>query len=262
MSTHHQNQIERLQRLLLDEREKSARLEIELATLKDTYSLIDDERSLAWSKCHALESRVKVMDDKERIEKEELTGDEKKYKALNQSFVRAFSTIADRLGIRDGQWSINSVVQGVCDALGGTPSKNISIRELQSKLPWTIHYHRDFRSSPMAHKDFGHALLHIFKAAGKLAALVNDAEHAGCEFTAAQTDPYVADMVVCALRMANTCPGRVIDLQEAVVRRIETKNAVQLTEPVMCPQCKEGELNPPDDNGYITCQGCSYRVRP
>lgn len=57
-----------------------------------------------------------------------------------------------------------------------------TIRELQTSLPWTIHYARDFRASPMAHKDFGHALLHVQKAAGKLAALVNDAEHAGCEF--------------------------------------------------------------------------------
>lgn len=106
--------------------------------------------------------------------------------------------------------------------------KDLTIRELQTQLPWTIHYHRDFRSSPMSHKDFGHALLHVQKAAGKLAALVNDAEHGGCEFTAEETDRYVADLVLCALRMANTCPGRTIDLQRAVTDRIETKNEVKL----------------------------------
>jgi len=105
-----------------------------------------------------------------------------------------------------------------------------TIRELQTSLPWTIHYHRDFRSSPMAHKDFGHALLHVQKAAGKLAALVNDAEHGGCDFKPEEVDRYVADLVVCALRMANTCPGHVIDLQRAVIERIETKNDVKLTE--------------------------------
>lgn len=106
---------------------------------------------------------------------------------------------------------------------------SLSIRDLQTQLPWTVHYHRDFRASPMTHKDFGHALLHVFKAAGKLAALVNDSEHGGCEFASEETDRYIADLVVCALRMANTCPGRVIDLERAVVERIETKNSQTLT---------------------------------
>lgn len=104
-----------------------------------------------------------------------------------------------------------------------------TIRELQTQLPWTIHYSRDFRASPMSHKDFGHALLHVQKAAGKLAALVNDAEHGGSLFLPEDTDKYIADLVVCALRMANTCPGRTIDLQRAVENRIETKNGVKLT---------------------------------
>ena len=80
----------------------------------------------------------------------------------------------------------------------------------------------------MTHKDFGHALLHVQKAAGKLAAVVNDAEHGGSDFPADQVDRYVADLVVCALRMANTCPGRTIDLQTAVENRIETKNQAEL----------------------------------
>ena len=107
--------------------------------------------------------------------------------------------------------------------------KDLTLRELQTQLPWTIHYHHDFRASPMAHKDFGHALLHVMKAAGKLAAAVNDAEHGGSEFLPEEIDPYVADLVVCALRMANTNPGRIIDLQRAVEDRIEGKNDVKLT---------------------------------
>ena len=105
---------------------------------------------------------------------------------------------------------------------------DITLRQLQVQLPWSVHYHRDFRASPMTHKDFGHALLHVTKACGKLAAVVNDAEHAGSAFKPEEIDRYVADLVVCALRMANTCPGRTIDLQRAVVDRIENKNQAEL----------------------------------
>ena len=107
----------------------------------------------------------------------------------------------------------------------------MTIREIQTQLPWTTHYHHDFRSSPMAHKDFAHALLHANKASGKLAAVVNDAEHGGSEFKPEEVDAYVAGLVICALRMANTCPGRVIDLERAVIERINSKNTIQLIEP-------------------------------
>lgn len=106
--------------------------------------------------------------------------------------------------------------------------RDLTIRELQTQLPWTVRYHRDFRASPMSHKDFGHALLHVQKAAGKLAAVVNDAEHGGSDFQPNEVDRYVADLVVCALRMANTCPGRQIDLQRSVENRIESKNQAEL----------------------------------
>lgn len=105
---------------------------------------------------------------------------------------------------------------------------DLTIRQLQTQLPWTVHYHRDFRASPMTHKDFGHALLHVTKACGKIAAVVNDAEHGGSEFKPEEVDRFVADLVVCALRMANTCPGRTIDLQRAVEDRIENKNEAEL----------------------------------
>ena len=103
-----------------------------------------------------------------------------------------------------------------------------TLRELQSSLPWTGHYHRDFRATPMTHKDFAHALLHVHKAGGKLAAIVNDAEHGGVrwgdEAIRGEVGKYVADLVVCALRMANTCPDGQIDLQRAVEDRITNKN--------------------------------------
>lgn len=74
-----------------------------------------------------------------------------------------------------------------------------TLRELQSSLPWTAHYHRDFRASPMTHKDFAHALLHVHKAGGKLAAIIDDAEHAGYDWAnlpkRADVEKYVADLV-------------------------------------------------------------------
>jgi hypothetical protein len=102
------------------------------------------------------------------------------------------------------------------------------LRELQDRLPWTIRYNRNFRASPVAHKDFQHGLLHVFKAAGKLAAEINEAEHGGSKFHPEKVDPYVADLVICALRMAKTCPGRPFDLEAAVIHRIETKNDISL----------------------------------
>lgn len=111
---------------------------------------------------------------------------------------------------------------------GPVLKRDLTLRELQTQLPWTVHYSRDFRANPMPHKDFGHALLHVQKAAGKLASVVNDAEHGGSEFKPDEVDRYIADLVVCALRMANTCPGRTVDLQRAVEDRIETKNSAEL----------------------------------
>lgn len=103
-----------------------------------------------------------------------------------------------------------------------------TIRELQSSLPWTAHYHHDFRASPMTHKDFQHGLLHVTKASGGLATILNDAEHGGVswdhEVERHQVGKFLADLVICALRMANTCPDGVIDLQAAVQERIVSKN--------------------------------------
>lgn len=102
----------------------------------------------------------------------------------------------------------------------------LTIRQLQENLPWTIHYARDFRDSPLRHKDFQHAGIHVMKALGKIAAMINDAEHAGTDWD--ECSKYLADLVICAMRMANTIPGDKIDLQRAVISRIETKNEVKL----------------------------------
>ncbi len=107
-----------------------------------------------------------------------------------------------------------------------------TLRQFQTNLPWTIRYSTDFRATPMTHKDFAHTLHHVSKAAGKLHALADDMDHD----RAVADDPklreeyskYIADLVVCALRLANTFPGGIVDLQQAVHDRIENKNSVKL----------------------------------
>jgi hypothetical protein len=108
----------------------------------------------------------------------------------------------------------------------------ITLRELQVNLPWSIRYSRDFRANPQPHKDFAHALTHVGKAAGQLHAFADDMDHdrtaaEGAEIRATYAK-YVADLVVCALRLANTFPGGPLDLQREVVDRIESKNGVKL----------------------------------
>ena len=135
-----------------------------------------------------------------------------------------------------------------------------TLRELQSSLPWTAHYHRDFRSTPMTHKDFAHALLHIHKAGGKLAAIIDEAEHAGFDWAdpekRAEVSKYVADMVICALRMATTCPDGQLDLQRIVEDRLAAKNN-QLA--AVAPTLAAAESEKPLLKGYMSALHQSTR---
>ncbi len=143
----------------------------------------------------------------------------------------------------DGAGMFDVDNHGVCLALGGCiltelipntdiNARDLTLREFQTRLPWTIRYSNDFRSSPMTHKDFAHTMHHVSKAAGHLHALADDMDHdreiADDSTLRERYAKYVADLVVCALRLANTFPGGVIDLQQATHDRIETKNNVKL----------------------------------
>lgn len=105
-----------------------------------------------------------------------------------------------------------------------------TLRELQTSLPWTVRYSQDYRFNPQSHKDFAHALHHISKAAGKLHGLADDMDHnreiADDPELIERYGKYLADLVVCALRAANTFPGGMVDLQSAVQKRICEKNKV------------------------------------
>jgi len=131
------------------------------------------------------------------------------------------------------------------------PRTDHTLRELQVNLPWTIRYSRDFRANPQPHKDFAHALTHVGKAAGYLHAFVDDMDHRRDEAEAADVreryEKYVADLVVCALRMANTFPGGPIDLQAAVKERLEGKNGVKLRSPADGPSSAISFMQPLGD---------------
>jgi hypothetical protein len=103
---------------------------------------------------------------------------------------------------------------------------DLTLRELQTKLPWTVKYSRDFRSNPQSHKDLTHGIVHAIKAAGRIMEFVDDYDHR--MESDLEIDKYVADLVICALRIANTHPNRIIDLQTAVQERLEIKNNVKL----------------------------------
>lgn len=135
--------------------------------------------------------------------------------------------------IDERERQFQQLVERLVNEAGGderAQRNDLTIRELQTRLPWSVRYSTDFRSSPVTHKDFAHALTHIVKAAGGLAELVDNMDHDRSVAEAIHTDyhKYVADMVICALRMANTMPGGVLDLQRAVQQRLETKNNVTL----------------------------------
>lgn len=106
----------------------------------------------------------------------------------------------------------------------------MNIRELQANLPWGRFYSQQFRALDLPYKDFQHALAHIAKASGKLFAMIDDADHGEpLAFQKSEVEKYLADLVICAIRAANVNPSGSFNLEEAVIRRIESKNGVKLT---------------------------------
>lgn len=103
----------------------------------------------------------------------------------------------------------------------------MNIRTIQEKLPWGLPYAPGFKVSTIEYKDFQHTLLHVTKATGKLSAIVEDADHGRFPyFPAGDVQKYCADLVICAMRLANTNPSGSFDLLGAVIHRLESKNGV------------------------------------
>jgi hypothetical protein len=110
-----------------------------------------------------------------------------------------------------------------------------TLQSIQAELQmlWKDDRYSDaFKFARLPQKDFGHALLHILKAAGKLAVMVEEADHASgievikCFLPDKQAEKYLADIVISAMRMANTIPTGVFSLEQAVLERIKEKMGV------------------------------------
>ncbi len=85
---------------------------------------------------------------------------------------------------------------------------------------------------------FNHVLGHVSKATGKLHGLVGDADHIEEGRTSIDTTSafkvaedhngkpasvYIADLIICAAKLAALCPSGEIDLEEAVADRMAEK---------------------------------------
>lgn len=103
------------------------------------------------------------------------------------------------------------------------------LSEIQAQLPWGKFYSEKFTQLDLPYKDFQHAITHTMKALGKLAAIIDDADHAeGIFFPLSDVEKYLADVIICAIRAASVNPLGPIDIERAVIRRIESKNDVTL----------------------------------
>jgi hypothetical protein len=110
------------------------------------------------------------------------------------------------------------------------------LKQLQAQLPavWTEEsYSDDFQKSEAKDKNFRHALLHLMKAVGKLTEMPEIADHDGAttsSYVAGWAEKYLADVVICAVRMASTHPLGAIDLDRAIRERLQKKMGLTLPE--------------------------------
>ena len=105
------------------------------------------------------------------------------------------------------------------------------LKLLEKELPklWTDEFYgKRFLESPSTYKDFDHALKHVLKAAVKLQNMVEEADHDTAFFPISEMEKYLADLVISTVRAALKAPGGSIDLEKAIVGRIESKMGVKL----------------------------------
>lgn len=102
------------------------------------------------------------------------------------------------------------------------------LNTLQLNLPWSTHYSREFKQDPRPHKDMAHAIAHVVKAAGKLSGLIDDLDHRRDAPIPPEARNWLADLVICALRAATVFPGGPVEMERAVIQRIESKNNIKL----------------------------------
>jgi hypothetical protein len=92
------------------------------------------------------------------------------------------------------------------------PTMDIGVSEVQAAVAelWNLNgYSAAFKGNELESRDFAHALLHVTKAAGQLATVVDNLDHGVLlEVTPHDVMLKLADLVICAARMANTLPDR------------------------------------------------------
>lgn len=100
------------------------------------------------------------------------------------------------------------------------------LHELQKVQPWDEDYlySPNFQGDPRPYKHFQHALTHVVKAAGNLSAVIDDLDHGRIpKASVTDIEHWIADLVNCAMRMANT-HSVPFNLWEALLQRIDQKN--------------------------------------
>lgn len=107
------------------------------------------------------------------------------------------------------------------------------LKLLQEELPklWTNELYSDeFNESESPYKDFEHALKHVRKAAQELDNMTEEADHSGLigEFQRPDVEKYLADLIICTVRLALKSPTGPVNLESAIRSRIEKKMGVKL----------------------------------
>lgn len=102
----------------------------------------------------------------------------------------------------------------------------MTLSEIQKELEktWTLEsYSEEFKAGKLPYRDFDHALKHVMKATGKLVSMVEEADHGGESFPVQRVANYIADLVICGIRLASKHPYGQIDIESAVMARIREK---------------------------------------
>lgn len=101
----------------------------------------------------------------------------------------------------------------------------MDLRQLQQGMLEWGPYTALFAANKQQHRDFAHAVLHLVKATGMLAAESEAADHdASFVFQRGIVGKALADIVITVLRLATVLPGGPLDLETLVVDRIRQKN--------------------------------------
>lgn len=126
----------------------------------------------------------------------------------------------------------------------------MKLSELQDQIEqrWgSSEYSPQYNARPDAQRDAHHAALHITKALGKIAGELDDLDHeqpsdvAPAVLDVSAIENAIADIVICATRVASRWPGSKIDIGEVVRRRLEAKFPPQKT-----PEAQESNANSGD----------------